>query len=434
MTEARQAGTVDTVQARRTYLHYDLDAFFASVEAALDPRLAELATVIVGHGKRAVICCANYPARQLGLRAAQPAYAARRPGVTSLTIRPEAYRRVGDLVAGLFGGLGEIRRESIDEATVILDAPFDSVRVENLRAQLRTDYGLSASIGVATSRTLAKMASEHAKPGGMLALDESEAAVFLAGATVRSIPGCGPKTAERLEAAGITTGATVASCSEDTLTRLVGAAMARRLKTVISGGDPPEVKTRRQVSAGTTFDDPLPPERAHHAYEELFAKAWARAGTVDEVTLTEKRPGGTRRRSKQLDHPTTSRALVHDTLRRLVVDDGPLLGLTVTLGVTDAPAQATLFDEEPEETDDVNPVAHRLADVIHRGMLIEHLDFGPGLIQAAANGAVRVRFNDRERLLEITALENRWRDPGRGVQSSAAVAKASANEEKPPSA
>lgn len=396
----------------KTYLHYDLDAFFAAVEAALDPRLAVRPAVVVGHGKRAVICCANYPARRLGLRAAQPAYTAQLPGVETLTVRPEAYRRVGDKAAALFGELGELRRESIDEATILLSAPLDVARIEHLRARLRDEYGLSVSIGVASSRTLAKMASEKAKPGGLVVVTGAETTTFLESSAVGSIPGCGPKTVERLAHAGLTTGADIARSTERDLARLVGEAMARRLKTVVAGGDPAEGPRRHQISSGTTFDDDLPADRAPAICEELLSKAWVRAGTVDEVTLSVKRAAGTRSRSRRLTHPTTSHERVQTTLRRLIEDVGqdPIAGLTVTLGTTDAPAQAELFEPETGKNLETTREQPDISDVLHRGMRLEHTDFGPGTVHSAANGAVRIRFSDRERLLEINSLDGRWVD------------------------
>ncbi|MGO4459097.1 DNA polymerase IV [Streptomyces sp. M-16] len=255
------------MRAAPTILHLDMDAFYASVEQASKPSLRGKAVIVGGLGPRGVVATASYEARRFGVHSAMPTAQARRlcPNGAYLIPRFSLYREVSDLVMGLLRELSPLVEPlSLDEAFVDLEAggtAFDSASAratgERLRADIEAATGLSGSVGLAGSKMLAKVASEEAKPAGLLLIEPGTERELLAPMSVRTLPGVGPATGEHLRRAGITTVGELAEAGEDELVRMVGKAHGAGLYRMALGlDDRPVVAERdaKSVSVEDTFD------------------------------------------------------------------------------------------------------------------------------------------------------------------------------------
>ncbi|MGB6443566.1 MAG: DNA polymerase IV, partial [Thermoplasmata archaeon] len=246
-------------------LYVDLDAYYVACELRSRPDLVGR-PVIVGPPPtagptRGVVLSASYEARAFGVHSAQPAAAAARLCPAAVWIPPdhEKYARVSEEVRALLSLFSpDLLALSIDEAALRLElgtAAEARQVAERIQAALRSELSLPASIGVATTRAVAKIATDRAKPGGILVVPEGTEATFLAPLAVRAIPGVGPKTEELLRAAGVTTIGDLAARRPSDLARYVGG-FARDLVRLArgEGEDPVETETGpRSRSTDRTF-------------------------------------------------------------------------------------------------------------------------------------------------------------------------------------
>ncbi|MFG2873987.1 DNA polymerase IV [Streptomyces sp. NPDC048337] len=255
------------MRAAPTILHLDMDAFYASVEQASKPSLRGKAVIVGGLGPRGVVATASYEARRFGVHSAMPMAQARRlcPNGAYLIPRFSLYREVSDVVMALLRELSPLVEPlSLDEAFVDLEAggtAFDSETAratgERLRADIRAATGLSGSVGLAGSKMLAKVASEEAKPAGLLLIEPGTERELLAPMSVRTLPGVGPATGEHLRRAGIHTVGELAEAGEDELVRMLGRSHGVGLYRMALGlDDRPVVAERdaKSVSVEDTFD------------------------------------------------------------------------------------------------------------------------------------------------------------------------------------
>ncbi|MFI9066081.1 DNA polymerase IV [Streptomyces sp. NPDC053429] len=255
------------MRAAPTILHLDMDAFYAAVEQASKPSLRGKPVIVGGLGPRGVVATASYEARRFGVHSAMPTAQARRlcPNGAYLIPRFTLYREVSETVMALLRALSPLVEPlSLDEAFVDLEAggvAFDSATAratgERLRADIMAATGLSGSVGLAGSKMLAKVASEEAKPAGLLLIEPGTERELLAPMSVRTLPGVGPATGEHLRRAGITTVGDLAEAGEDELVRMVGRAHGAGLYRMALGlDDRPVVAERdaKSVSVEDTFD------------------------------------------------------------------------------------------------------------------------------------------------------------------------------------
>jgi nucleotidyltransferase/DNA polymerase involved in DNA repair len=250
----------------RWVLYVDIDAYYVSCELRTRPELVGRA-VIVGPdphlgATRGVVLSASYEARAFGVRSAMPVgEAARRcPDAVWLPADFPKYGAMAEEVRTLLRGrFGDVVPLSIDEAAVSVDAADDEgAGAAALSAQtaLREQLGLPASIGVATSRTVAKIASDRAKPGGVVVVRPGSVATFLAPLPIRAIPGVGPKTEARLVSHGFTTIGDLAKGLPLAARREFGD-MARSLVRLARGEELPDERSEdsapRSRSSDRTF-------------------------------------------------------------------------------------------------------------------------------------------------------------------------------------
>jgi len=252
----------------RAIVHLDLDAFYAAVEVLEKPELAGKPLLIGGRpDHRGVVSTASYEARKFGVHSAMPMTRALRLCPDAILLPP----RIGDcrvysrqVMAILREHTPLVEQVSIDEAYLDLTGQVDSwdgavQRAVQIQARVEADVGLSASLGVATNKLVAKVASDRDKPGGLTVVRPGEEAAFLAPLPVRVLWGVGPVTARKLAEVGVTTVGELARLPEASLRERFGghgSSMARQAR----GIDRRPVVTEHQiksVSQETTFSRDL---------------------------------------------------------------------------------------------------------------------------------------------------------------------------------
>ena len=218
---------------RRVIAHLDCDAFYVSVELLRRPELKGKPVVVAGSGPRAVVTTASYEARRFGVGSASPAAQARRLCPDAVFIPPDfdAYRaksrEVWDLVRER---LPVVQQVGLDEGYADVTEAGKPLRVlRDLVEEVRARTGIGISVGVGPNRLIAKVSSDLEKPQGFVAMGREEACRRLAGASLRIIPGIGPKTAERLAAIGLTTIGALQAADEAQLAQRFGSRHAREL-------------------------------------------------------------------------------------------------------------------------------------------------------------------------------------------------------------
>ncbi|MEN3350241.1 MAG: polymerase [Bradyrhizobium sp.] len=238
-----------------TILHADLDAFYASVEQLLDPSLRGR-PIAVGGG---VVLAASYEAKAYGVRGGMSGRQARElcPQLTFVGGHFNEYQRLGDAAIEVIGDFTPlVERISIDEAfadvtgcTHLFGTPAEIAAA--IRRRVRDELGLPISVGVARTKHLAKIASQVAKPDGLVVVDPDTELKFLHGLPVELMWGVGPVTKTRLAGIGISTIGQLAKMSGGTLERLLGPAAGEKLAALAWNRDPRELRPHRRAhSAG----------------------------------------------------------------------------------------------------------------------------------------------------------------------------------------
>ncbi|MGZ4802313.1 MAG: DNA polymerase IV [Acidimicrobiia bacterium] len=247
-------------------LHLDLDAFFASVEQLADPSLRGRPVVVGGLGNRGVVAAASYEARRFGIHSAMPMARARRacPDAAFLSPRFDAYSDASAQVMAVLRDVTPLVEPiSLDEAFLDVGGARRSLGGgpeigQQLRARIRAETGLTASVGAATTKLLAKLASDLAKPDGMLVVEPGTELEFLHPLPVTRLWGVGPATRKRLDRFKVETVGDLAKLPESTLARELGASAGAHLHALAWNRD----------------DRPVEPDRAMKSigHEETFAR------------------------------------------------------------------------------------------------------------------------------------------------------------------
>ena len=255
---------------QRVVMHVDLDAFYASVEQLRRPDLKGKPVIVGGAGvagERGVVAAASYEARAFGVRSAMPLARARRlcPGGVYIPCDFKAYREASRAVFAILDHYSPlIEPIALDEAYLdltgeeaLLGKPAEvAVR---LRDEVKAGCGLDLSIGVASSKLVAKVASELRKPRGLVVVPPGQEAAFLAPLPLGRLPGCGPANVLRLERIGVRTIGDLADLPEPLLGELFGK-YGRALAAHARGIDPSPVSPPgdpKSISREVTFDHNL---------------------------------------------------------------------------------------------------------------------------------------------------------------------------------
>ncbi|HEX2088554.1 MAG TPA: DNA polymerase IV [Actinomycetota bacterium] len=226
-------------------LHVDLDAFYASVEVLKDPGLAGKPVVVGNPSPRGVVLSASYEARARGLHSAMPSMRARRLCPDAVFVPPDfsAYQAYSNRFREILLSFTPVVEPlSLDEA--FLDATgamllFESPKEmgERIRAAVRSELHIGASVGIGPNKLIAKLASTRAKPDGLLLVAASEVLSFLHPLPVDALWGIGEKTGQTLRRLGIRTVGELAATPRSILDRVLGESHGASLATLATGGD-----------------------------------------------------------------------------------------------------------------------------------------------------------------------------------------------------
>jgi DNA polymerase IV len=238
-------------------LHLDLDAFFASVEQLADPALRGRPVVVGGLGNRGVVAAASYEARRFGIHSAMPMARARRacPDAVFLSPRFDAYSDASaQVMAVLHHVTPLVEPLSLDEAFLDVAGAHRSLGTgpeigRLLRHRVRAETGLTASVGAATTKLLAKLASDLAKPDGLLVVEPGTELEFLHPLPVTRLWGVGPATKRRLERFGVETVGDLAKIPEPALVRALGASAGAHLHALSLNRDERAVEPDRAMKS-----------------------------------------------------------------------------------------------------------------------------------------------------------------------------------------
>jgi len=325
--------------ADRTVFHVDMDAFYVSVELISRPELRGQ-QVIVGHaGARSVVLSASYECRRLGVRSAMPMGAARRLAPLATVIEPDmdAYRSYSLRIMAIFREITPlVEQVSVDEAFLDvtgslrrLGQPLGIGRI--IRARIRDELGLPATVGIARNKYVAKVASTRAKPDGLLRIAPEDTVAYLHTLPVGALWGVGAKTAEVLGRAGISMVSELAQTPVSTLERLLGS-NGLHLYELAWGRDPRPVEPVREeksIGAEETFADDIHDStvlrrellRLAHRVAQRLRESQRQGHTValklryaDFTTMT---------RSRRLVQPTNSAHALLEAAESLLASLGP---------------------------------------------------------------------------------------------------------------
>jgi DNA polymerase-4 len=415
------------VRREASIAHVDLDAMFAAVEQRDKVSLRGKPVIVGGVAGRGVVATASYEARRWGARSAMPTAEARRrcpPGTAFLAPRFAAYRRTSDVVMAVLGELSPlVEQVSIDEAYVDLaagDHPDLSVPgVTALAEQVRTAIaaatgGVTASIGVGTSKLIAKIGSDLHKPNGLTVAAPGTERELLHPLPVTRLPGVGPTTADRLRRAGVHTIGELARVPLPELLDWFGQAHGAGLYRLARADDDRPIVGEREaksVSAEETFTVDLN-DRARLGTEiDLLAGrvgSRLRDGGVSARTVTIKvrhYDFTTITRSVTRTQPTDDARLIAQLARRLLAEVDTSAGVRLLgVGVTALAGfvQDDLFgvpatdpDSPPELIAEAAPVvaAAEPAPAGWRpGQDVNHDRYGAGWVWGSGLGRVSVRF------------------------------------------
>jgi DNA polymerase-4 len=254
-------------------LHVDMDSFFASVELLDHPELIGKPVAVGGNSDRGVITSATYEARAFGVRAAMTVGEAKRlcPQLTLLPLHMEKYTAMSRRIMSIFAEFTPLVEPlSVDEAFLdvtgakrLLGTPREIAF--NIRERVAEETGLPSSVGIASTKFVAKLASQKAKPNGVLEIEPKHTLQFLHALPIRAMWGVGRVTGEKLLSRGIDTIGDLAVYPVEKLKRAIGEVSAIKLHELANGRDARSVSTERvekSVSNEETFEhdisDPTP--------------------------------------------------------------------------------------------------------------------------------------------------------------------------------
>ncbi len=360
----------DVLVTERAILHLDMDAFYASVEVRDNPELRGKAVIVGGHPTRGVVLTCTYEARKFGVRSAMSMVEARKRAPHAIVVPPrgEAYAEASRIVFGIMRSVTPlVEGLSLDEAFLDVTASRtifgdpETIARHLKKRIVEATSGLTASVGIAACKFVAKVASDLGKPDGLTKCPPGLEAAFLAPLGVERLWGVGPKTAELLRDARLHTIGDLQRAPRETLERLVGASGAEHLARLAIGEDSREVDPDREaksIGSESTFDtDVVGPEALREPIlrhcEEVARRLRAEGLRANALVL----------KVKRADHSLVTRrsianiplleagslyALAMELLDRIALEGARtrLVGVSATALEALEPAQKELFDRD----------------------------------------------------------------------------------------
>jgi len=243
-----------------------MDAFFASVELLERPELRGTPVIVGGTGNRSVVSAASYEARAYGVHSAMPMVRARRL-CPQATIIPPSHGKYGPVSRRVMGILGDVTPDveplALDEAFLDVSGALRRLGMgpariaESIRRRVHEEEGLTCSVGVASTKYVAKLASSFAKPDGLLVVPAGGVVDFLHPLPVGALWGVGDKAEASLRRLGLRTVGDIAHCPPETLRHEFGDALGARLTDLAWGRDPRQVESHvpdKSIGAEVTFE------------------------------------------------------------------------------------------------------------------------------------------------------------------------------------
>ena len=397
-------------------LHVDMDAFYASVEIRDRPDLAGKPVIVGGLSGRSVVLSATYQARAFGVRSAMPMSRARRlcPHATVIPPRHGVYGAVSKEVMAIFHGVTPLVQPlSLDEAFLdvsgairLLGSPTQIGQL--VRRQVAEQQQITCSVGVAPNKFLAKLASVHCKPDGLLVIPADRILEFLHPLPVSALWGVGERTGQTLARLGLRTVGDIARTPVSTLEVDLGQAAAAHLSALAWGRDGRGVETavrEKSVGAEETFDidvtDPEVIRRELLRLSRRTARALRSSGCATRTVVVKLRKADfkTITRSRTLAEPTDVTQVIYDTACALYAASGlsgqarlRLVGVRATglVPATSAETQLALGERATswrEAESALDRIVGRFgADAVRPATLVERRQ-RQGPTQAAGSGA-----------------------------------------------
>jgi len=352
-------------------LHADMDAFYASVSLLEHPELRGKPVIIGATGSRGVVLSATYEARALGIHSAMPMGRARRLAPHAVVIAP-SFQRYGRVSAGVMEIFRSITPavEPLSQDEAFLDVSGARRRLgsptdiaELIRARVEDEQGVTCSVGVASTKFVAKLASSRCKPDGLLVVPADRIIDFLHPMPVGALWGVGERTEERLTRLGLRNVADIASTPLPTLQRMLGSAAGRHLHELSWGRDKRSVVPQerdRSIGAEQTFahdvDDPEVVRASLLALSQKVAARMRKAGYVGRTVQLKVRFADftTITRSRTLRDPTDVGQQIYDTSGAMFDHLGlqrarlRLVGVRVEHLVDEASAAEQMLLDAPE--------------------------------------------------------------------------------------
>ncbi len=356
----------------RVILHADLDAFYASVEQRDHPELRGKPVVVGGDSPRSVVSTCSYEARQYGIRSAMPGTEARRrcPHAVFVPPRMSVYVRDSKKIKAIFDRFTDLVEPlSLDEAFLDVTGSFTlfgngEAIARRIRKEVRQETKLTISVGVASCKYIAKIASDLRKPDGLVVVSADQVLSFLAPLHISRLWGAGQKTQARLDRLGFKTIGDIQQCSLDRLRKIIGEAAGQHFyhlsrgiddRPVVSGHD------MKSVSHEHTFENDLTDRDACRSVLidlcENVGHRLRKAAVLGRTVRIKVRFGDFKTVTRQTTVPATCDDFV---IRRTAIDlfdafwnGGPgirLLGVAVDrLTSTESPLQGDLFDNQADD-------------------------------------------------------------------------------------
>jgi DNA polymerase-4 len=311
-------------------LHVDMDAFYASVEIRDRPELASAPVIVGAVGGRGVVLSASYPARAFGVRSAMPVTRARRLCPQAVFVRPrhDAYAAVSKEVMAIFRSFTpQVEPLALDEAFLDVSGALrrlgpPAVIAAQIREQVAEQQGITCSVGVATTKFVAKIASAGCKPDGLLVVPADGVLAFLHPLPVAALWGVGERTGQQLARLGLRTIGDIAGTPLATLQRELGVAHGSHLSALARGRDErtvvphvPEKSIGAEETFATDIDDPGLIRRELLRLSERTARGLRSSGCVARTVVVKLRLANftTMTRSRTLAEPTDVAQTIHQT-------------------------------------------------------------------------------------------------------------------------
>jgi DNA polymerase-4 len=368
----------------RAILHIDMDAFYASVEEQDRPELKGLPLIVGGTGGRGVVAAASYAVRRFGVRSAMPMREALRRCPHAVCVQPRMarYKEVSERVFAIFHGFTPlVEGLSLDEAFLDVTGSrqllgeAESIGTE-IRRRIHTQLGLTASVGIAPNKLLAKIASDLNKPDGMCSIGVDNVRDILDPLPVEKLFGVGPRTLSAVHAAGIRSFGDLRRAGDDVLRQLFGK-HGKAMRDRASGLDDRPVEPDREeksISAEETY--PRDIRELPRLLVELQRLADRAASRLRRQTLAAGRVSvkirrgdfTTFTRQRALGNPTQDTAVVSAAARSLLEEwsaahpNAPVRLLGVGLGNLRTLQQPDLFADVPAAGSRLDAVVDGIRD------------------------------------------------------------------------